>query len=126
MQSCGMAKKQRKSNPPSGYALMWVLVMFDLPVASKKEMRLATQFRNSLQELGFVRKQLSVYIRHCETLEKAQALATQVGRCLTENGSVSVMFITDRQYGMTQNYFGKARKRNAQEVLAAQGQLFLY
>lgn len=105
---------------------MWVVVMFDLPVGSKEEMRRATSFRNSLLELGFSRKQFSVYLRHCETLDKAQRIAAQVGLCLTENGEVSVFFITDRQYGMTRNYFGKSKKRNEKQELDAKGQLFLF
>ncbi len=105
---------------------MWVVVMFDLPVGSKVEMRRATAFRNTLLELGFVRKQFSVYLRHCESLEKAQRLATQVGHCLVDNGSVSIMFLTDRQYGMTRNYMGKVKKRNEKQELEAQGQLFLF
>lgn len=88
--------------------------MFDLPVGNKAEMRRATAFRNSLLELGFMRKQFSVYLRHCENLEKAQRIAQDVGHCLVENGSVSVLFLTDRQYGMTHNYVGKTKKRHFQ------------
>jgi CRISPR-associated protein Cas2 len=29
----------------SGYQLMWIFVMFDLPVGTKAEMRAATKFR---------------------------------------------------------------------------------
>lgn len=100
--------------------------MFDLPVATKKEMKLATQFRNSLLELGFVRKQFSVYLRHCENMDKAQHIAEGVGRCLVENGKVTVMFLTDRQYGMTRNYFGQVKKRNEKQEMDARGQLFLF
>ena len=105
---------------------MWVVVMFDLPVTTKREMKLATQFRNSLLELGFSRKQFSVYLRHCENLEKAQRIAEGVGHCLVENGAVTVMFLTDRQYGMTRNYFGGVRKHNEKDELDARGQLFLF
>lgn len=31
----------------SGYRLMWIFVMFDLPVGTKKEMREATGFASS-------------------------------------------------------------------------------
>ncbi len=105
---------------------MWLVVMFDLPVGTKAEMRRATAFRNSLLELGFTRKQFSVYLRHCESLEKAQRIADEVGHCLVDNGSVSVMFFTDRQYGMTRNYMGKTKKRNEKQELDAGGQLFLF
>lgn len=119
-------KPDRRADGPSAYRIMWLVVMFDLPVASRREMRLATQFRNSLLELGFTRKQFSVYLRHCESLDKAQRLADAVGRCLVENGSVSILFLTDRQFGMTRNYFGPVRTRNEKEEKDAQGQLFLF
>ena len=32
---------------------MWVVVMFDLPVVEKAERKAATDFRNSLLDLGF-------------------------------------------------------------------------
>lgn len=105
---------------------MWVLVMFDLPVGTKREMKLTTQFRNSLLELGFVRKQFSVYMRHCENMDKAQRLAESVGRCLVENGQVTVLFLTDRQFGMSRNFFGKVQTRNEQEAMDERGQLYLF
>ena len=35
----------------SGYRVMWMLVMFDLPVVEKEERKAATAFRNYLLEL---------------------------------------------------------------------------
>ena len=121
-----MARKRKSPDGPSAYGIMWLVVMFDLPVGSRREMKLATRFRNSLLELGFMRKQFSVYMRHCENMEKAQKLADSVGRCLVENGHVSVLFLTDRQYGMTRNYFGRATVRNEQQDMEENGQLFLF
>lgn len=121
-----MARKRKKPDGPNAYTIVWIVVMFDLPVGTKKEMKLATQFRNSLLELGFVRKQFSVYLRHCENMDKAQLIAEGVGQCLVENGEVTVMFLTDRQYGMTRNYFGKVKKRNEKQEMDARGQLFLF
>lgn len=121
-----MARKLHRKYKPSAYTIMWILVMFDLPVTSKIEMRKATKFRNSLLELGFIRKQFSVYIRHCEDMVAAQLLADKVGYCLNCEGSVSVMFFTDRQFGLTKNYVGKVKQRNEQQKLKAQGQLFLF
>ena len=119
----GMAKRR---NRPSHYQLMWLVVMFDLPVSSKAEMKRATLFRNSLLELGFSRKQFSVYMRHCESFENAQVMAQKVRHCLVPNGFVSVMFITDRQYGMTQNFFGEAKEENEAKTLENTKQLFLF
>ena len=118
-----MAKRRHK---PSHYELMWLVVMFDLPVSSKAEMKRATLFRNSLLELGFSRKQFSVYMRHGESFENAQAMAQKVRHCLVPNGFVSVMFITDRQYGMTENYFGEAKEEHEAKKLENSKQLFLF
>jgi CRISPR-associated endonuclease Cas2 len=49
----------------SGYRLMWIFVMFDLPVGTKKEMREATRFRQFLLDQGFEMSQFSVYARFC-------------------------------------------------------------
>lgn len=100
--------------------------MFDLPVGTKREMILATQFCNSLLERGFVRKQFSAYLRHCENMDKAQRIAESVGHCLVEIEEVTVLFLTDRQYGMTRNYFGNVKKRNEKQEMDARGQLFLF
>ena len=37
----------------SGYRLMWMIVMFDLPVVEKAERKAATEFRNALLDLGW-------------------------------------------------------------------------
>jgi len=105
---------------------MWVVVMFDLPVGTKVEMRRATAFRNSLLELGFTRKQFSVYMRHATNLEKAKQLGQKVKHCLVPNGFVSVLYITDRQYGMVENFFGPVRAKNEADDLANHEQLMLF
>lgn len=121
-----MARKYKKENRPTQYSVMWLIVMFDLPVLTQKQMRIAAKFRNSLLELGFTRKQFSVYMRHCENMQAAEKMAEEVGRCLADEGSVSVFFLTDRQYGMTRNYFGKKKQKNEQEELKKTEQLFLF
>ena len=54
----------------SGYQVMWVWVLFDLPVATKAERKSATRFRNDLLDLGFEIVQFSVYLRHAWSREK--------------------------------------------------------
>jgi len=36
----------------SGYRLMWMIVMFDLPVVERTERRAATEFRATLQKVS--------------------------------------------------------------------------
>ncbi len=49
----------------SAYRFMWVVVMFDLPVDTKKARREYTRFRKKLLRDGFMMLQYSVYARHC-------------------------------------------------------------
>lgn len=121
-----MARKYKRLDKPTEYSVMWLLVMFDLPVTTKTQMRKATQFRNSLLELGFMRKQFSVYLRPCENMAAAERMAEKVGLCLLEEGEVSVFFITDRQYGLTRNFFCKKKKKNEQQEFQAMEQLLLF
>ena len=37
----------------SGYRLMWIMVLFDLPVITEKERKKATKFRNFLMDNSF-------------------------------------------------------------------------
>lgn len=43
-----------------GYRLMWIFVMFDLPVDTKEHAREATKFREFLLDEGFEMSQFSI------------------------------------------------------------------
>ena len=45
---------------------MRVIVMFDLPVITEKERKIATKFRKYLLDDGFIMMQYSVYSRICK------------------------------------------------------------
>ena len=59
----------------SGYRIMWLFVLFDLPVGTKKERKAATKFRLSLLDMGFEMSQFSVYLKFCAGKEQGDALA---------------------------------------------------
>lgn len=94
----------------SGYRIMWVWVLFDLPVGTSAERKRATRFRNDLLDLGFEMVQFSVYIRHAWSKEKAESFARQIGECVPEAGHVQVLFFTDKQYGQTRVFKGSSPK----------------
>lgn len=95
----------------SGYRIMWVWVLFDLPVLTKTERKRAARFRNDLLDLGFEMVQYSVYLRHAWSKEKAESYAKQVGDCVPEAGHVQVLFFTDKQYALSQVFHGRNRSR---------------
>lgn len=94
----------------SGYRIMWVFVLFDLPVGTKRERKAATGFRNALLDLGFEMSQYSVYLKFCAGKEQAEALGRQVEAGMPPSGKVHVIQITDRQYENIRTYRGRKRE----------------
>ena len=96
----------------NAYHIMWLLVMFDLPVLSKKERKDAALFRKNLEKDGFTMHQFSVYIRYCGSLESAQVHIKRVKRFTPEKGHVSVLSITDKQYSNIIHIWGAIEKKS--------------
>lgn len=92
----------------SGYRLMWMLVMFDLPVLEKKERKAATDFRNTLLDLGFEMSQFSVYVRFCSGPMQVETYCKRVEYALPPGGKVNIVQFTDKQYERIISYQGKA------------------
>ncbi len=93
----------------SGYRLMWMLVMFDLPVVDAKERKAATAFRKALLDQGFEMAQFSVYLRHCTGPEQADTLTRRVQSELPDGGRVDILYFTDKQYERIASFVGKKR-----------------
>lgn len=94
----------------SGYRSMWVVVMFDLPVDTKKARRDYALFRNFLLEDGFTMMQYSVYTRHCASQENADVHIARIEGAVPPDGEVRVLTLTDRQFERMRIYWGKIRK----------------
>ncbi len=91
----------------SGYRIMWMLVMFDLPVITAPERLAANQFRHSLLDMGFLRCQLSVYMRFCTSSAQVQTYCKRVEAVLPNGGQVNIMQLTDKQYERVINFQGR-------------------
>ena len=96
-----------KSERLNAYRVMWLFVFFDLPTTTKQEKRTHAQFRKDLQRDGFTMMQYSVYVRHCASREMMDMHVRRVKRLVPGQGQVSIMAITDRQYGDILNLWGK-------------------
>lgn len=90
----------------NAYHIMWLFVFFDLPVTTKKEMKAATLFRKHLEKDGFAMKQFSVYIRHCGSKESIEVHVKRIKAVVPETGKVSILSVTDKQYGDMYNFWG--------------------
>ena len=90
----------------NAYRIMWLFVFFDLPTETAKDRKAAARFRKDIMKDGFTMMQFSVYRRHCPSGENADVHLKRVQKHLPEKGQVSILRITDKQYGDIVNYWG--------------------
>lgn len=103
-------------NRLNAYHIMWLFVFFDLPVTTKKAMKAASLFRKNLEKDGFSMMQFSVYIRHCASKESVIVHMKRVKSLLPETGRVSILTITDKQYGDIYNFWGTSKSLNRSKI----------
>lgn len=96
----------------SGYRIMWMMVMFDLPTTTKSERKEYTRFRNYLLDKGFDMTQYSVYFRVASSKERVKSLQKKIAQQLPRRGNVQILTITDKQYEDIKVYQGFIRKPN--------------
>jgi CRISPR-associated protein Cas2 len=94
----------------SSYRLMWIVVMFDLPVVEKAERKAATAFRNALLDMGFEMSQFSVYMRFCTGQSQVDTLSKRVEVALPSGGKVNILTFTDKQYERIVTFHGQAKQ----------------
>ena len=90
----------------SGYRLMWLQVLYDLPVTTEAKRKAAVEFRDLLLGLGFEMSQYSVYQRCCSGKEMADSLAAQIEKNLPRYGRIHLLHITDKQYEKMKTFHG--------------------
>lgn len=93
---------------------MWLVVLFDLPVGTKKERKAATGFRLKLLDLGFEMTQFSVYLRFCAGKEQAESFERKIAQAMPSSGKVHIISITDKQYENILTYRGRKREQSPQ------------
>lgn len=96
----------------SAYRILWIQVLFDLPVTEKKERKAATNFRNSLLDMGFEMAQFSVYQRFCVGKELAEKYIRAIEKIVPAEGKVHILTFTDKQYENIITFNGRKQKSN--------------
>ena len=91
----------------SEYRVMWVLVFFDLPTETKKDIKNYSIFRKKLIQDGFTMFQFSIYLRHCASRENAEVHIKRVRSFLPPTGQVGILCVTDKQFGKMELFIGK-------------------
>ena len=96
----------------SGYRAMWLFVMFDLPVKTKRQRKDASDFRKALKEDGFWMLQYSVYARPCPSLENLQVHFARIKKEIPPLGEVRIFQITDKQFERMTVILGNIPKKS--------------
>ncbi len=100
------------------YELMWMLVLFDLPVVEKQERKDATNFRNFLLDEGFSMIQYSIYTKLFSGRDACEKYYKLIKSNLPAQGKVDIITITDKQYGNIISYQAaeKIQKKQPQQL----------
>jgi CRISPR-associated protein Cas2 len=93
---------------------MWAIVLFDLPVVTKKERKAATVFRKSLLDHGFHMSQFSVYYRLLSGREALDGITQYIQKNLPPRGKVDILSITDKQYEQIISFSSREKQKNKQ------------
>lgn len=109
-------------NRADQYRIMWIFVSFDLPTDDKEKRRRYTRFRNFLLEDGFIMLQFSLYVRHTNSYEHAEKHKKRVRKNLPQTGKIMMYAVTDKQYGMMENFYGVSHAA----LPSAPGQLTMF
>lgn len=107
----------------TNYSYMRAMVIFDLPVVTKKERKLATRFRKALLDDGFEMLQYSVYTRLCPNRDNANTHLYRMQQQAPKTGSIRMIMITENQYSNMKILTGE---KTAQEKAETMSQLAFF
>ncbi len=88
---------------------MRILILFDLPVKTIKERRVATRFRNFLLKDGYHMLQFSVYARVCNGMDAVEKHKKRIYGNVPDNGSIRLMVLTEKQFETMEVLVGKLK-----------------
>jgi len=77
---------------------MRTIVFFDLPVTTRKERRIYTDFRKWLIKNGHIMIQYSVYVKVFTNRDAAVKHIGKLRQNAPKSGAVRVMLVTEKQY----------------------------
>ena len=90
----------------NGWRVMWVICVYDCPMIDKEARQDYTIFRRSLLQENFVQLHNSLYVHHFPTLAVGEATIIRLRPLIPKDAQVAFFIVTDKQYGMTKEFFG--------------------
>lgn len=105
------------------YSFMRMILMFDLPVKTKKERQIYTKFRKMLLKRGFFALQYSVYSKIFANRDAAKNEKDCIKKLAPEKGNIRIMIITEKQYANMEIIVGG--KSNQESIITEEVFLIL-
>ena len=102
---------------------MRMILFFDLPMVSKKEIRIYTQFRKYLIKNGFNMLQYSVYCKIFSNVDAANNYLKILKKNIPLQGQIRIMIVTEKQYNNIEIIIGG---KSIQEKIVTVDSLILY
>ncbi len=85
---------------------MRVIVLFDLPMETREQLKEYSVFRKSLIKEGFVMLQKSVYTKIALNQTSVTAIKDRVYKNKPKYGLVQILSITEKQFNSIENIVG--------------------
>lgn len=102
----------------------WLVVAFDLPVGTKKQRKIAHDFREWLKDDGYQMVQWSVYARACVSFARQETHIARLKLTIPPEGSVRAIFVTRAQWERSFIIHGSPATQQEPEDLPEQVQLW--
>lgn len=90
---------------------MRLIVFFDLPMKSKKEVRKYNLFRKWLTENGYIMMQYSIYCKIFNNRDACVKHMDILKRHVPNKGQVRIMMVTEKQYASIEVIVGGVSKQ---------------
>lgn len=102
---------------------MRIILFFDLPMVTKKDIKIYTRFRKQLIQEGYIMMQFSVYCKLFANRESANQHLLRIRKDMPKNGQVRAMLVTEKQYARIEILTGDISKQEA--ITKVEGMLVL-
>jgi len=100
------------------YDFMRLILFFDLPVVTKQERKIYTDFRKYLIKNGYIMIQFSVYSKIFNNKDAAVNHIKMLNRNVPVVGHIRLMLVTEKQYAKTIIIVGG--KSNQEKILTVE------
>lgn len=80
------------------YDFMRLVLFFDLPMTTKKEVKIYTHFRKYLIKSGYLMMQFSVYCKIFPNRDAANKHIHVLKKNVPKEGQIRIMVVTEKQY----------------------------